>query len=107
MDRPFDEIELADALRPFGQSRMQRAAAYTSARMLAWERRHLFAGGWTCVGRQPDPAVTRWAVTDRVCCVVGSTGVVNLDSGPDQVAWASSLNAAVIRSAGEASIPRS
>jgi Rieske 2Fe-2S family protein len=64
MDRPFDEIELADALRPFGQSRMLPAAAYTSARVLAWQRRHLFAGGWTCVGRQPDPAVTQWAVTD-------------------------------------------
>ena len=27
------------------------AAAYTSGEVLAWERRHLFAGTWTCVGR--------------------------------------------------------
>ena len=30
---------------------MLPAAAYTSEEVLAWERRHLFAGGWTCLGR--------------------------------------------------------
>ena len=33
---------------------MLPAAAYTSAAVLAWERRHLFAGTWTCVGREAD-----------------------------------------------------
>jgi Rieske 2Fe-2S family protein len=31
--------------------RMLPAEAYTSEAVLAWERRHLFAGGWTCLGR--------------------------------------------------------
>lgn len=30
---------------------MLPAAAYTSTEVLAWERRHLFAGSWTCLGR--------------------------------------------------------
>lgn len=30
---------------------MLPAAAYTSDEVLAWERRHLFAGTWTCLGR--------------------------------------------------------
>jgi Rieske 2Fe-2S family protein len=32
-------------------STMLPAAAYTSEEVLAWERRHLFAGTWTCLGR--------------------------------------------------------
>ncbi len=34
--------------------RMLPAEAYTSAEVLAWERRHLFAGSWTCLGRVAD-----------------------------------------------------
>ena len=34
--------------------RMLPAEAYTSAEVLAWERRHLFAGSWTCLGRLED-----------------------------------------------------
>ena len=30
------------------------AAAYTSPQVLAWEKRYLFAGTWTCVGREAD-----------------------------------------------------
>jgi len=30
---------------------MLPAAAYTSAEVLAWELRHLYAGSWTCLGR--------------------------------------------------------
>ena len=48
--------------RPFGkrpESRGSRNAccpptAYTSAEVLAWEQRHLFAGSWTCLGRLAD-----------------------------------------------------
>jgi len=51
---PVPEGELAGALRPSGESTMLPAAAYTSAAVLGWERRHLFAGGWTCLGRVED-----------------------------------------------------
>ena len=33
---------------------MLPAEAYTSPEVLAWERRHLFAGSWTCLGRVDD-----------------------------------------------------
>ena len=49
-----DPDGLARALEPFGRSRMLPAAAYTSPDVLAWERRNLFAGTWTCVGRETD-----------------------------------------------------
>ena len=39
--------------------RMLPAAAYTSADVLAWEQRHLFAGGWACLGRLEELATTR------------------------------------------------
>ena len=48
---PIDPSELAQVLLPFGESTMLPAAAYTSESVLAWERRFLFAGSWTCLGR--------------------------------------------------------
>lgn len=41
---------------PEGRALVQMlpAEAYTSEEVLAWERRHLFAGGWTCLGRVGD-----------------------------------------------------
>jgi len=45
---PIDPAALATALRPFGESRMLPPAAYTSAAVFDWERRHFFGGGWTC-----------------------------------------------------------
>jgi Rieske 2Fe-2S family protein len=35
-------------------TRMMPAEAYTSDDVLAWERRHLYAGTWTCLGRVED-----------------------------------------------------
>jgi Rieske 2Fe-2S family protein len=46
---PVDPGGLAAALRPFGESRMLPPAAYTSAEVFGWERRHFFGGGWSCV----------------------------------------------------------
>ncbi len=50
--------------------RMLPAAAYTSEEVLAWERRHLFAGTWTCLGRLeellPEGVTQRAAVVGDV-----------------------------------------
>jgi Rieske 2Fe-2S family protein len=48
-----DLVRLQDEIRARGGSvpAMLPASAYTSEEVLAWERRHLFAGGWTCLGR--------------------------------------------------------
>jgi len=60
---PIEPGALNDSLRPFGESRMLPATAYTSEDVLAWERRHLFAGTWLCLGRSEDLATV--AVTHR------------------------------------------
>jgi Rieske 2Fe-2S family protein len=60
------------ARRPFGESSMLPAAAYTSDAVLAWERRHLFAGAWTCLGRAEE---LRHDVNQRAA-VVGDVGVL-------------------------------
>ncbi len=100
---PLDEPGLAAALLPFGESRMLPGEAYTSAAVLAWERRYLFAGGWACVGRAgelsrrpasrsrvlteaqragDDTAVSQRAVT------VGDVGVLLTFAGPEVRAFA-------------------
>jgi glycine betaine catabolism A len=59
-------------------TRMLPAAAYTSVEVLAWERRHLFAGTWTCLGRleeQLGEGVTQRAV------VVGDVPVLLVRDG--------------------------
>ena len=44
---------LAAVLAP-GSGRALPAAAYLDDAVLAWERRHLFAGAWVCVGRAAE-----------------------------------------------------
>src|SRR5213078_3900520 len=66
MPPPLPAEELAAVLAPFGSSRMLPGAAYTSDEVLAWERRHLFAGAWTCLGRAGEvlaDGTTQRAVT--------------------------------------------
>ena len=46
---PVDAGALAQALLPFGESRMLPRAAYTDEAVLDWERRHFFAG-FMCLG---------------------------------------------------------
>ena len=43
--------DMESAIRPFGESTMLPARAYTAPEVLAWELRHLFAGTWSCLGR--------------------------------------------------------
>lgn len=63
---------LDSALRPFGESTMLPSPAYTSEEVLAWERRHLFAGAWTCLGRTDE---LRAGLTHRAL-TVGDIGVL-------------------------------
>jgi Rieske 2Fe-2S family protein len=48
---PVDPVELAEALRPFGESRMLPRAAYTDPAVFDWERRNFLGGGWVCLAR--------------------------------------------------------
>ncbi len=50
---PVDQSQLADALKPFGQSRMLPVRSYLDDEVLAWEREHLFHG-WIALGRAEE-----------------------------------------------------
>jgi glycine betaine catabolism A len=56
------------------QVSMMPAEKYTSPDVLAWERRHLFAGTWTCLGRLDDVlpagATQRALVVGDIACLV-------------------------------------
>lgn len=69
---PLPADGLDATLRPFGTSRMLPAQAYTDPAVLAWERRHLFAGSWTCLGRRSQLA----AGGNQHALTVGDVAVV-------------------------------
>ncbi|MGL5825440.1 MAG: aromatic ring-hydroxylating oxygenase subunit alpha [Nocardioides sp.] len=50
---PVDPAQLADARKPFGESRMLPVAAYRDEAVLAWERNNLF-DGWLALGRAEE-----------------------------------------------------
>jgi Rieske 2Fe-2S family protein len=70
---PVDRQAVLVSARPHGESRMLPATAYADPDVLAWERRQLFAGTWTCVGRLDDLAAGD--ATARAL-VVGDVGVL-------------------------------
>jgi Rieske 2Fe-2S family protein len=69
---PLPPAGLEAALRPFGESVMLPRQAYLDQAVLAWERRHLFAGTWTCLGRFDELAA---GATHRAR-TVGDVGVL-------------------------------
>ena len=50
---PVDQSQLADALKPFGQSHMLPVGAYLDEEVLAWEKKHIFSG-WVALGRAEE-----------------------------------------------------
>jgi Rieske 2Fe-2S family protein len=78
----LDRAALVAATEPFGRSRMLPPAAYTSAEVFAWEQRQLFAGSWTCVGRESE--LRAGDLTQRaVSC--GDVGVLLTFDSPGEV----------------------
>lgn len=61
---------------------MMPAVAYTSPEVLDWERRHLYAGSWTCLGRVEDlfPGAER-PVRQRAVVVGDVPALVVQDAG--------------------------
>ena len=53
---PLDPGALAQALAPFGESRMLPRAAYVDPAVFEWEKRHMFGSGWLCAGRSDQVA---------------------------------------------------
>ena len=75
---PLDAAALDATLRPFGESVMLPATAYTDPAVLAWERRHLFAAAWTPIGRTAELA----ARGSQGAFTVGDVGVLVTFSDP-------------------------
>ncbi|HKE51318.1 MAG TPA: aromatic ring-hydroxylating dioxygenase subunit alpha [Actinomycetes bacterium] len=74
---PIPPEALAAATRRFGEGTMLPAVAYTSADLLAWEQRHLFAGSWVCVGRADElHAGSNGDTVRQRGLVVGDIGVL-------------------------------
>jgi glycine betaine catabolism A len=69
---PIDVRLLERVLEPFERSRTLPAEAYTSPRVLEWERRHFFEGSWACVGRGTDLK----AAGDQRAIAVGEGGIL-------------------------------
>ncbi|GAW52581.1 MULTISPECIES: aromatic ring-hydroxylating oxygenase subunit alpha [unclassified Nocardioides] len=81
LTRLQDEIRARDGDVPA----MLPAAAYTSEEVLAWERRHFFAGGWTCLGRLDEllsTATQRAVMVGDVAALLTRPGAL---SGPGEV----------------------
>jgi glycine betaine catabolism A len=53
---PLDPAAVAQALLPFGESRMLPRAAYVDQAVFEWEKRHMFGGGWAFAGRSDQVA---------------------------------------------------
>ena len=78
---PLDAVRAATPIE--GEpDHMLPAEAYTSAEVLAWERRHLFAGSWTCLGRLTDLFPETGAAVRQRAAVLGDVPVLLVrDSG--------------------------
>jgi len=62
---PLNPAAVAASLRPFGQSVMLPAEAYTSQEVFDWEAANFFSG-WTCIGRSADIAEPGMQRADKV-----------------------------------------
>jgi Rieske 2Fe-2S family protein len=68
---PLDPAGIADALKPFGASRMLPPGAYVDPAVFSWEQQNFF-GGWTCVGFSAELATPG----DQRAESVGAGGVL-------------------------------
>ena len=70
---------MQESLRPFGSSRMLPRAAYVDPDVFAWEQKHFFGGGWTCVGRSSQtPAAGACAPSRSARAACSSSGLLIL-----------------------------
>jgi Rieske 2Fe-2S family protein len=72
----FDIARATAAAAALRNTTMLGAAAYTAPEVLAWERRHLFAGTWTCVGREVDLRVGTAGQVSQRAVAVGDVSVL-------------------------------
>ncbi len=74
---PIDPSSLEPVTRPLDQARTLPGAAYASAEVFEWERRHFLDGSWLCVGRADDVPVPG----DQRAVPVGSTSLLLVRDG--------------------------
>ncbi len=78
---PLPVGALQATLQPFGLARMLPREAYVDEAVLAWEREHLFDGGWVCAGRIDDLAEP----TSQKAVRIGATGVLLVRDGDGEL----------------------
>ena len=74
---PIDPSSLQPVTRPLDQARTLPGAAYASAEVFDWERRHFLDGSWLCVGRADDVP----APGDQRAVAAGSTSLLLVRDG--------------------------
>ena len=78
-----------DSIGSDGPTKMLPSLAYTSPEILDWERRHLFAGTWTCLGRidelLPAQGPGGKPVTQRAAMVGDIAVVLTRAAGSDDL----------------------
>ncbi|WP_148575135.1 aromatic ring-hydroxylating oxygenase subunit alpha [Nocardioides caldifontis] len=85
---PLDVVRAAVAVEAAAEGEPQQmlpAEAYTSPEVLAWERRHLYAGSWTCLGRVDELLPTEGKPTTQRAVMVGDVaGLLVRDGAAEQ-----------------------
>ena len=74
---PIDPSSLEQVTRPLDQARTLPGAAYASAELFAWERRHFLDGSWVGVGRADEVP----APGDQRAVPVGSASLLLVRDG--------------------------
>jgi len=82
---PIAPSALESSLRELGEATMLPGEAYTDPAVLAFERRHFFAGSWVCVGRESE--LRGGKVTQRGL-MIGDIPVIVTWNGEDLRAFA-------------------
>lgn len=73
---PLDPAAVARTLAAFPEARTLPREAYVAPDVLVWERRHVFAASWVCVGRADQMGLTAERPRAQVATAVGDTGVL-------------------------------
>ncbi len=74
---PIDPSSLDPVTRPLDLARTLPGAAYASAAVFDWERRHFLDGSWLCVARANDVS----APGDQRAVPAGSTSLLLVRDG--------------------------
>jgi len=80
---PLDLAAVEKVLQPYDEALTLPGDAYGSPEVFAWELEHFFEGGWACVGRAADLAIS--APGDQVAIQVGRQSFLLVRGDDDRI----------------------